>query len=65
MPIDWLVIRVLFRAQADLPTEPVVTEAAGGSTEAAGWFTAAEVGTLALTEVARSAVHGLTREKVS
>jgi ADP-ribose pyrophosphatase YjhB (NUDIX family) len=57
VPIDWHVVRVLFRVQVDLPTVPVVTEAAGGSTEAAGWFTPAEVGTLGLTEVARSAVR--------
>ena len=33
VPIDWHVVRVLFRVQVDTPTEPVVTEAAGGSTD--------------------------------
>ena len=33
--MDWHVIRVLFRVQVDTPTEAEVTEAAGGSTEAA------------------------------
>jgi 8-oxo-dGTP diphosphatase len=65
VPIDWHVVRVLFRVLVDLPTEAVVTEAAGGSTEAAGWFSAAEVGNLTLSEVARSAVRRLTQEKVS
>lgn len=65
VPIDWHVVRVLFRVEVDLPTEPVVTEAAGGSTEAAGWFGPAEMGTLTLTEVARSAVRGLSQAKVS
>ena len=65
VPIDWHVVRVLFRVSVDLPTEAVVTEAAGGSTAAAGWFSAAEVGNLRLSEVARSAVRRLTQEKVS
>lgn len=65
VPIDWHVVRVLFRVRVDLPTEPVVTEAAGGSTEAAEWFSPAEVGTQTLTEVARSAVRGLSQAKVS
>ncbi len=65
VPIDWHVIRVLFRVEVDAPTEAVVTEAAGGSTEAAGWFTPAEVGSLPLTEVARSAVRRLAPDMVS
>jgi ADP-ribose pyrophosphatase YjhB (NUDIX family) len=65
VPINWHVIRALFRVFVDVPTEAVVTEAAGGSTEAAGWFTPAEVDGLALTEVARSAVQGWTADSVS
>jgi 8-oxo-dGTP diphosphatase len=65
VPIDWHVIRALFRVFVEVPTEAVVTEAAGGSTEAAGWFTPAEAGVLPLTEVARSAVRGWTAESVS
>jgi ADP-ribose pyrophosphatase YjhB (NUDIX family) len=59
-PIDWHVVRVLFRVEVDLPTEAVVTEAAGGSTSAAGWFPADELGSLALTEVADRAVRRLS-----
>jgi 8-oxo-dGTP diphosphatase len=57
VPMDWHVVRVLFRVRVDLPTEPVVTEAAGGSTAAAGWFSVAEASSLALTEVADRAVR--------
>ena len=56
MPIDWHVVRVLFRVRVDEPTEPVVTEAAGGSTDAAGWFTPAQLPGLRLSEVARTAL---------
>jgi ADP-ribose pyrophosphatase YjhB (NUDIX family) len=65
VPVDWHVVRVLFRVTVDAPTEPVVTEAAGGSTEAAGWFTPAEVAALPLTEVARSAVRRWLPAQVS
>ena len=64
VPIDWHVIRVLFRVRIDQPVEPVVTEAAGGSTQAAGWFTPAEAATLPLTEGARAAVKRLALEGV-
>ena len=49
-PIDWHVVRVLFRVLVDVPTEAVVTESAGGSTEAARWFTAAELAETPLTD---------------
>jgi len=48
----------------DHPVAAVVTEAAGGSTEAAGWFTPAEAAALSLTEAARSAVKRLALERV-
>ena len=64
VPIDWHVIRVLFRVRVDTPTPAVVTEAAGGSTRAAGWFTPAEAAVLPLTESARSAVEMLALEEV-
>ena len=64
-PIDWHVIRVLFRVLVEVPTEPVVTEDAGGSTAEAAWFTPAEVGTMKLTEVARGAVDRLAAEAAS
>jgi len=63
--MDWHVIRVLFRVQVDTPTEPKVTEQAGGSTEAACWFSADEAGRLGLTEITRAALRGLTGEMVS
>jgi 8-oxo-dGTP diphosphatase len=59
VPMDWHVVRVLFRVLVDVPTEPVVTEAAGGSTEAAGWFPVTGVAALDLTEVADRAVRRL------
>ncbi len=62
VPIDWHVVRVLFRVRVDEPTEPLVIEAAGGSTAAAGWFGADTVGGLALTEVTREAVARLAAE---
>jgi 8-oxo-dGTP diphosphatase len=65
VPIDWHVIRVLFRVQVDRPAEPVVTEAAGGSTAEAAWFTRAEVDGLRLTELAREAVARIDRERAS
>ncbi|GIM92739.1 NUDIX hydrolase [Paractinoplanes toevensis] len=63
VPIDWHVIRVLFRVHVDVPTEPVVTEAAGGSTAEAGWFTRAEAERLPLTELAREAVDRIDSER--
>jgi ADP-ribose pyrophosphatase YjhB (NUDIX family) len=65
VPIDWHVIRVLFRVRVDLPTEPVVTEAAGGSTAEASWFTRSEVDALTLTELAREAVDRIDAERAS
>jgi 8-oxo-dGTP diphosphatase len=62
VPIDWHVVRVLLRVDVDEPSEPVVTEAAGGSTAEAGWFTPAQAGTLTLTEIARSALGRLAGE---
>lgn len=65
VPIDWHVIRVLFRVSVDVPTEPVVTEEAGGSTAAAAWFSPEEVERLDLTELARAAVAGIVAEPAS
>jgi ADP-ribose pyrophosphatase YjhB (NUDIX family) len=65
VPVDWHVIRALFRVSVDVPTEPVVTEEAGGSTAAAAWFTPEEVDTLELTELARAAVAGIAAEPAS
>jgi len=62
VPIDWHVVRVLFRVRVDEPTEPVVIEAAGGSTAMARWFDADTVGDLPLTEVTREMVGRLAAE---
>lgn len=62
VPIDWHVVRVLFRVLVDQPTEPVVTEAAGGSTVEARWFTPAQLTGLLLTSVAATAIDQLGRE---
>nr|WP_233558923.1 NUDIX domain-containing protein [Micromonospora radicis] len=55
-PIDWHGIRVVYRVVVDVPTEPAVTELAGGSTARAAWFTSAEVRELQLTEIAADAL---------
>jgi ADP-ribose pyrophosphatase YjhB (NUDIX family) len=65
VPMDWHTIRVVFRVSVDLPTEPVVTEAAGGSTAAAAWFTRAEADGLGLTALARDAVDRIGAERTS
>ncbi|AGZ39288.1 NUDIX domain-containing protein [Actinoplanes friuliensis] len=62
VPIDWHVVRVLFRVLVDVPTEPVVTEEKGGSTAAAGWFDLATVSEMPLTEVTRAAAGRLAEE---
>ncbi|NMO57028.1 NUDIX domain-containing protein [Actinoplanes sp. TBRC 11911] len=61
-PVDWHVIRVLFRVVVDAPTEPIVSEAAGGSTDAAAWFSLREADELELTELARGALTGIRAE---
>ncbi|TCB97505.1 NUDIX domain-containing protein [Micromonospora zingiberis] len=55
-PIDWHGIRVVYRVSVDVPTEPAVTELAGGSTARAAWFTQAELRGLPLTEIAAGAL---------
>jgi 8-oxo-dGTP diphosphatase len=63
VPIDWHVIRVLFRVFVDVPTGPVVSEEAGGSTSEAAWFTPEGVKQLELTELARAAVDRIALER--
>lgn len=58
-PIDWHVVRAIFRVTVDVPTQPRVTEAAGGSTAQARWFTASEIADLALSDVAVTALAHL------
>jgi ADP-ribose pyrophosphatase YjhB (NUDIX family) len=55
--VDWHVVRALYRVEVDMPVEPRVTEAAGGSTADAGWFTRLEALRLPLTEVAAQALR--------
>lgn len=62
VPIDWHVIRVLFRVVVDAPTEPIVSEAAGGSTDAAAWLTLREAEERELTELAHGALMGIRAE---
>ena len=50
---DWHGVRVIYRVRVDAPTEAVVTEAAGGSTARAAWFTPARSAELPLTDVPR------------
>jgi ADP-ribose pyrophosphatase YjhB (NUDIX family) len=56
-PIDWHTVRVMYSVTVDHPTEPVVTEAAGGSTAKAAWFVAGQLRGLPLTEVAQALVR--------
>ncbi|MEU4780086.1 NUDIX domain-containing protein [Micromonospora sp. NPDC023633] len=57
-PLDWHGIRVVYRVAVDAPTEPRVTELAGGSTARAGWFTPGQLAGLPLTEIAAVALAG-------
>ena len=58
-PIDWHAVRVAYRAVVDVPTEPRVTEAAGGSTARAEWFFPHRAVGLPLTEIAATALASL------
>ncbi len=51
-PYDWYTVRAVFRVEVPEPTVPSVTEAAGGSTAQARWFTPAELDGIPLTESA-------------
>ena len=56
-PIDWHVVRAIYRVAVDTPTAATVTEAAGGSTAEAAWFPIDETADLALTQVAAEALR--------
>jgi len=58
-PIDWHAVRAVYRVLVDVPTEAVVTEAAG-STAQARWFTLAAAAALPLTDLAAAALARLT-----
>ncbi|GAA2380012.1 hypothetical protein Cme02nite_16600 [Catellatospora methionotrophica] len=51
-PYDWHVVRAVYRVVVPEPTVPSVTEAVGGSTAQARWFTRAELAGIPLTESA-------------
>jgi 8-oxo-dGTP diphosphatase len=51
-PLDWHTVRVHYRVAVDVPTAAVVTEAAGGSTAEAAWFTPVELRRARLTRLA-------------
>ncbi|MFG3696918.1 NUDIX hydrolase [Micromonospora sp. NPDC047620] len=55
-PLDWHGVRVVYRVAVDAPTEPRVTELAGGSTARAAWFTPEQLAGLRLTEIAALAL---------
>ncbi|MGC4787385.1 NUDIX hydrolase [Micromonospora sp. DT178] len=55
-PLDWHGIRVVYRVAVDTPTEPRVTELAGGSTARAGWFTPEQLAGLPLSGIAALAL---------
>jgi 8-oxo-dGTP diphosphatase len=56
VPLDWHTIRVVYHVTVAAPTAAAVTEAAGGSTAEAAWFTPEEARDLPLTELARDAL---------
>ncbi|MEV6343448.1 NUDIX domain-containing protein [Actinoplanes sp. NPDC051851] len=55
-PLEWHVLRAIYRVRVDDPVEAAVTEAAGGSTDLASWFTPSQAAGLLLTELAREAL---------
>jgi ADP-ribose pyrophosphatase YjhB (NUDIX family) len=65
VPMDWHTIRVFYRVFVDNPTEVLVSEAAGGSTTAAGWFGREEVALLPLSRVARADLAETAGDEIS
>lgn len=59
-PLDWHGVRVIYRVEVAVPTEPEVTELAGGSTAQAAWFGPAALAGLRLSDLAATAL-GLPR----
>lgn len=62
VPVDWHVVRAIFRVCVDRPTEPSVLEPDGGSTCAVGWFDQLTAGELPLTDVAMAGLRRLAEE---
>jgi ADP-ribose pyrophosphatase YjhB (NUDIX family) len=61
-PLDWHGVRVIYRVEVAAPTEPQVTEVAGGSTAKAAWFAPEHVAGLRLSDLAATAL-GLPRRR--
>jgi 8-oxo-dGTP diphosphatase len=61
-PLDWHGVRVIYRVEVAAPTEPEVTETAGGSTATAAWFAPDRVAGLRVTDLAAVAL-GLPRRR--
>jgi ADP-ribose pyrophosphatase YjhB (NUDIX family) len=62
-PIDWHSVRAMFRVAVEVPTEPTVIEAAGGSTAATAWFGPRDLAGLSLSEVATWAINHRRRSQ--
>jgi 8-oxo-dGTP diphosphatase len=56
-PLDWHGVRVIYRVEVAAPTEPVVTELAGGSTAKAAWFRLDRLSGLRLSDLAARALR--------
>ena len=56
-PIDWHIVRAIYRVDVDMPAEAMVTEAAGGSTAEAAWFPIDGTADLPLTLAAAEALR--------
>jgi 8-oxo-dGTP diphosphatase len=52
-PYDWYTVRAVFEVFVSEPGEPIVTEAAGGSTARSAWFNRSELPGLPLSDLAR------------
>jgi 8-oxo-dGTP diphosphatase len=56
-PLDWHGVRVIYRVEVASPTEPKVTELAGGSTATAAWFVPDRIPRLPLSDLAARALR--------
>jgi 8-oxo-dGTP diphosphatase len=56
-PIDWHIVRVHYRVAVDEPSQPSVTEGAGGSTALAAWFEPGDLRDISLTRAAATVIR--------
>jgi 8-oxo-dGTP diphosphatase len=61
-PLDWHGVRVIYRVEVAAPTEPQVTELAGGSTARAAWFARRDLARLRLSDLTATAL-GMPRRR--